>query len=486
VGRTQEHLYDGEPPTQGDWRTLRLTHIRLEQFYNALTFPDLILFATRAVQENSELVEDTLFIIDEFQDFNLAEDAFIKQLTVESPAQLLVGDDDQVLYDGLRRAHPNIIRGYYQDRSFTNAMLPFCGRCSIHICRTAEAFLARERSSESIRKVFLPLNREEADLVTVVATTSPKVGVQYVQDFLERHDAAIRQREEEIRAGSNKDAYLLILTPARKMKYLNVGGALDTLRDALSVYAVEEDRPGDDYWRLRDYYYTAVHPSQNYNVRKVLAHEQVEQDVVASLLREALDSGRNLADLEREVISAALEKCAAIREIVEADLAPADQAEQIAGLCEVSDPHILASDLERLPIRTDADADVESFDLEQKDVVSAVEVTTIVGAKGLSADHVIILGCDDVNLDRVTGCAFFVALTRARKSLTLMACVGGGGATVLHEFVCALPDEHTQAVYVKAGGVQTHDAIGELQRHLEKWKYAKSMKNRARAKITRS
>jgi len=479
------HLYDGNPPTDGDWGTLRQEHVRVEKFYNALTFPDLILFATSAVRENPELVEDTLFIIDEFQDFNLAENAFIEALTAESPAQLLVGDDDQVLYDGLRRAHPSIIRGYYEDRSFANAMLPFCGRCSIHICRTAEAFLERERSAESIKKVFLPLQREEADMVTVVATTSPKVGVAYVQDVLNQHDAGIKQREEEIRAGSAKDAYLLILTPAREMKYLNVGGALNTLQGALSAYAIEDDRPGDAYWRLRDYYYAAVHPSQNYNVRKVLAHEGVEQDVVASLLKEALESGKNLADLGAEAITSALDKCSAIREIIDADLAPTDQAKRIAGLLD-ADTAQLTKDLENMPIRSDVDADVESFDLEQKEAVSAVEVTTIVGAKGLSADHVIVLGCDDVNLDRVSACAFFVALTRARKSLTLMACIGGGGANVLHAFVCALPDDHTQAIYAKTGGAKEYETISELQNQLEKWRNAKSMANKARAKLSRS
>jgi len=262
------NLFDAEPPSDGDWGNLRATQVRLEQFYNALTFPDLILFATQAVRENPELVEDTLFIIDEFQDFNVAEDALIREITAESPAQLLVGDDDQVLYDELKRAHPRILRGYYQDAPFVNAMLPFCGRCSIHICRTAEAFLARAREPESIKKAFLPLNRAEAERVKVVATTSPKVGVQFVKDFLEEHDAGIKQREEQIREGSNKDAYVLILTPARKMTFLNVGGARDELLDAVSAYEVADDRPGEDYWRLRDYYYVAAHPSLNYSVRR--------------------------------------------------------------------------------------------------------------------------------------------------------------------------------------------------------------------------
>lgn len=113
MGDHRSALFDADPPTDGAWGTLRRTHVRLEHFYNALTFHDLILFATQAVRESSELVADTLYIIDEFQDFNLAEDGLIREITTESPAQLLVGDDDQVLYDQLKHAHPSILRGYY-------------------------------------------------------------------------------------------------------------------------------------------------------------------------------------------------------------------------------------------------------------------------------------------------------------------------------------------------------------------------------------
>ena len=106
------------------------------------------------MRENPELVDDTLFVINEFQDFNEAENQLIRAITAESPGQLFVGDDDQVLYDGLKNAHADILRSYYEDTSFVNAMLPFCGRCSIHICRAAEAFLARDRDPDSVKKVF--------------------------------------------------------------------------------------------------------------------------------------------------------------------------------------------------------------------------------------------------------------------------------------------------------------------------------------------
>jgi hypothetical protein len=481
----EEELFDANPPTDGAWGVLRKTQVLLEEFYNALTFHDLILFATKAVRENSELVEDTLYIIDEFQDFNLAEDALIREITAESPAQLLVGDDDQVLYDQLKRAHASILRGYYTDTDFVNAMLPYCGRCSIHICRTAEAFLERERSDESIKKVFLPLDREDAELVKVVATTSPKVGIEYVKKFLDDHDEEIKKRQDEIRAGSSKDACVLILSPSREMRFLNVDGAREELIAALSGYEVADERPGEDYWRLRDYYYVAAHPSSNYSVRKVLAYEQVDQEVVAALLTEALENDKDFADLEHEALAAVLSKCSDVRDVLAGGEDPSDQAEQLEALVEVEDAGQLAGDLASWPIKKDSDTETESFDFEQKEAISSVELSTIVGAKGLSADHVIVLGCDETSLAHVTTSAFFVALTRARKSLTLLMCVGGGNANVLHKFICALPDEHAEVLYVKVGGAEKRESIRDLQDQLDRWAYQrKKARMRPRARRT--
>lgn len=469
-----DHLFDGEPPTDATWGSLREEFLRLEQFYDALVFADLILLGARAATENPEVVADTLFVIDEFQDFNLGEDAFIRAVTHESHGVLYAGDDDQVLYQELRRGHPSIIRGYYGDGAFANAMLPFCGRCSDHICAAAESFLAEDRPAEAIEKVFLPVVRDpEAERVTVVASTSPKTGVRYIEAFLKEHEELIKQRHEALAAGSEKDAYLLILTPARELNYLNVGGAREQLREAIRKYAPDEERLGSDYWKLRDYSFTATSPTQNYNVRRILSYEGVEQAVVTALLREAIDSGKSLSEIDHDAIRSCLERCGAVEAILEQEKEPEEQAEEIVVLGIAADAERLGRDLRSHPFGGAQNSDADP-DLDQNEHVGAVDLTTVVGAKGLSADHVIVLGCDDVNMAWLSRNAFFVAMTRARKSLTLVACVGGGGASILHPFVCSLPGEHTRAIYARANGAEEVESVSALQERLEKWAYAKS------------
>ena len=82
------------------------------------------------------------------------------------------------------------------------------------------------------------------------------------------------------------------------------------------------------------------------------------------------------------------------------------------------DKQLVASE-EGLALIHRDEEEAESSEREVKEM-SAVELLTIVKSKGLTADHVIIIGFDDVNMKFVSKNAFYVALTRARKSLHLL------------------------------------------------------------------
>lgn len=463
-----DSLYDGEPRAEAEWVALRQTHLRLQQFYNAVTFSELILLAAQAVRENSELASGTLFIIDEFQDFNLAEEALIRALSTESPGLLLVGDDDQVLYDGLRRAHASIIRDYYRDPQFANAMLPFCSRCGFHICWAAASFLRASATGDAISKLFLPFQDETgASKVRVIATTQPQLGVTFIGQWLEEHQEAIRAREQELAAKTAKDPYLLILTPAREMNFRNVGGARDRLNEILGEFMPLARGVSQDYWVLRDYYAVTQDRHQNFFVRRILHHEGLEQPIITAMLRRCLDEGKDFVDLGDSRIDEVIKRAERIAEILEGPGRPAEQVAQLLQVVPIAYPDELSADLDDRPIGKLPEPEEDSPSLQQPQAVSAVQVETIVGAKGMSADHVIVLGCDQANLRRTTRNAFFVAMTRARRTLTLLACMGGGGANRLHPFVVALPDENVEAGHLKAAGVTEYSSIAALDGHLE-------------------
>ena len=142
----ERQLHTEEYDDAAEWSGLRTTYFDLCGFFNAVGFADMVIRARQAVEENLGLVEHMLWIIDEFQDFNSAEDHLIREMSSRADGVLMAGDDDQAIYQGLKSSRPEIICSYYERGEFVNAMLPFCNRCDYFICLAAAEFISRQRA----------------------------------------------------------------------------------------------------------------------------------------------------------------------------------------------------------------------------------------------------------------------------------------------------------------------------------------------------
>jgi DNA helicase-2/ATP-dependent DNA helicase PcrA len=81
------------------------------------------------------------YFIDEFQDFNKAEQALILLLSNLATSTVIVGDDDQSLFSG-RGGSPNGIRALYSNPSHDQVSLIKCFRCRENIVQAANRFQA--------------------------------------------------------------------------------------------------------------------------------------------------------------------------------------------------------------------------------------------------------------------------------------------------------------------------------------------------------
>ena len=169
------------------------------------------------------------------------------------------------------------------------------------------------------------------------------------------------------------------------------------------------------------------------------------------LIAKAMRDAQNLCDLALKEIKDALSKCNEIKAILDTKDTVAEKLEQICNLISVADKENLQKDLERKTINQEGAPSLEHAEeeeawLEEIEVkrMGAVELMTIVGSKGLSADHVIIIGFDDVNMRWATKNAFYVAMSRARKSLHILTALKSGGSKQAHEFLCQLPEDHIE------------------------------------------
>lgn len=80
------------------------------------------------------------FMVDEYQDFNRAEQALITTLMRQSRSVVIVGDDDQSLYSG-RGGSPEGLRQLYRADELDRVTLRRCYRCRSRIVDAANRFL---------------------------------------------------------------------------------------------------------------------------------------------------------------------------------------------------------------------------------------------------------------------------------------------------------------------------------------------------------
>lgn len=443
--------------TSPEWLAMHRVHGALCTFYNAVGFAELIVFAAQALKEAPDVVEQTHFIVDEYQDFNHAEEKLIARLTATSAGVLIVGDDDQVLYDGLKASKPEIIRARYAEGEFVNGMLPFCGRCGLHIVRAASAFLSSRGSLDRVDKLLLPLSgATTTSKVRVVACATPTTAVDYVSKFVADHSEEIARRKEDLVEGRAKDPFLLILTPVGDIGFY--GKHSETLRSLVASYAVARKQFSDDYLRTLTYYSWANRPADNFSCRKVLWYEGVQPVDAFTAVSQAMADNTALSDVDAPFVRTARLNADAVSTILKSSETVDDKARLVSETITISDVPQFAKELTGNPIGTDAEKSAEQRedeDAEREELgvreMAAVELMTMVGAKGLSADHVIVLGFDDINMSYVSVNAFFVAMTRARSSLHFLTALGAKGATKPHAYLDNLPDECLEHCGYKKG-----------------------------------
>jgi hypothetical protein len=465
----QRQFHTLELKSTEPWTGLHSTFGELRKFYNAIGFADMITLAAEAIEQNPSLATHTHWIIDEFQDFNKAEDRLIRALTNGSEGLVMAGDDEQALYQRLKASSPDIIIAYYGDNEFAKAMLPYCSRCSYYVCLGASAFIAADRPKGAIRKVYLPVEvNQDAVKVQVVATAAPNTAVDYIEKFLSSHKGELESYKAKMQAGEESDPYLLILSPDREARFYRPK-ADKKIREVVSRWSDIRIGHSQDYFTVLDFYRVATNRHDNFAVRKVLDIHGVTSAQAHELLETALQSGTNLADLEDGSIRRALDDAAAVEEIVNAGVHPQQMVAALSKIFSISEPVRLAEEFETDPIRGGASVDEGDEAIETAGACRPVEFMTIVGSKGLSARHVIVIGCDDVNLAYTTRLAFFVGLTRARESLHLIASAKAGGATRPHRFLLDLPREYCEYIVHKTAGDDVLNGPDQLVERFEQW-----------------
>lgn len=358
-------------------------------YYNAVDFDDSVYRTYKGLDAGvTEIPAYELVLIDEYQDFNRLEAACIELLARDNRI-VVAGDDDQALYSQLRGASREHIRALHTGGLYEVFPLPFCMRCPEVIVGAVNDVVSKARQVNRLEgriekpyRHFEPVKGADSQRypkVDQVIVTVQRKDANYFGRYIE--EAIRRIPGEEIRQANEKGDPVV----------LGIGG--NPYRSQVEEHLIkvglaiprEASRP-ERLDRIVGLRILRRDPRSNLGWRVVLESEK-PKFAALSIRKAAVENVPIENVLEEEFRKEVLQEAKSLKD---------DEEEQ-----EVEESN--------------------------EDAGLTVKFTSFEGAKGLSAQHVFIVGLhagdlprDQRNIQDLEVCKFLVGLTRAKKKCSLI------------------------------------------------------------------
>ncbi len=392
-------------------------YLRRGDYYGVLGFDDSVYRLYCELRRNGDVLPDFgQIVVDEYQDFNPLEVAFIGELAKKGDI-LIVGDDDQALYED-RSASPAYLRQLHRAGEFERFELPFCSRCpevivaaTNHVVAAAQVYgLLGGRIPKRYECYMEEKYRDSAKYPKIIRATCTTAGV--IGSYIEREIARIDPEDiAESRAEKKEYPTVLVAGPGHYLreihkrlvpKYPQISYAPSQAMtcDAVEAYKILLYDEGSNFgWRI---------------LADVLCDEATQRRIVIES-----EAGQPMSKLlDADFVATHLEAVhLAYSAIVGEQTAAAIEPK----LRELLGPHAGAV----IAWATHDDVgDQAALDVSKPTIL----LTSYKGCKGLSAGHVFIVGVHDGSLPRNHNAMedreisqFVVALTRTRKQCHILS-----------------------------------------------------------------
>ena len=399
------------------------------KYYRAFGDNDVIHYSVQICKtDTSKIPVYDLILIDEFQDFNETEAELIDLLATKNEV-LVVGDDDQALYE-FKGSLSRFIRDKFNssDDEFESHTLRYCSRCTEVIINSfhsiVDDFSDRERLSERISKEyeFYPPDKEvDSKLnpkVLLVENLAPgatpaKIRFELSAILKEQKIKSVLVLGEGRTCRTQLASIARILTECGFKDVRLVGRQKDLFtfkQQTVSGYKVLAKRSNDILgWRL---------------LIDGLGDNGLKNDLILNHYSDAEGFVKNIPKEFKKTAeknSSTLHKILNKSESERAKIADSS-IERLAG-------KIVEDEKEKRSIFVNQLID-ENVHLPRPLANLSITVCNILGAKGLSADVVFLIGFDQGKLPMGRDAEdseiyqFLVALTRARKRIYLINTMG--------------------------------------------------------------
>lgn len=391
-------------------------------YYNWLSFDDSVYRLYRIlIEDKSILPSYDQIVIDEFQDFNALEVAFINQLESKGPI-LIVGDDDQALYISLKHASPSFIREKYNGGEYERFELPFCSRCPEVIVNLTNSFIEEIKRGNRFQsridrefKSFIP----DIEEISITYNKVIYVELSMISSIVKYLILAIRNiPKNEITESFEKNyPTVLILGSPHYLQQIHKGLS----KDFINIELKESEQ--NKHISLIDAYEILLEDNDSNLGWRILCEVLLSPTILTDALNRSThgEAFQNL--LDKEIVDDHKKCLQIIRSGMEEAITVTEVKSQISDTLGNSTENVIRFFFEK----------VEMEDSPTKDTTQPkILLSTYVGSKGLSGGHVFITGfwngelpklriaggrqyVDDVEISK-----FIVALTRTRKQCHLI------------------------------------------------------------------
>lgn len=395
------------------------------EYYNAVSHTDLVFRVVRHFEANNNSIPELpLVVVDEYQDFSLLETTFIRLLSDKSPV-LIAGDDDQALY-AFKNASARYIRDLASDGEYERFSLPYCSRCTQVIVHAVNNVITTAKDGGHLQgrldkpfDCFLPSKLAESNAhptiiharCTVERKNAPYGGRYIAKQIAEISAADIQE--------SREGGYPTVLVIGPKPF---LGQAYETLKEQFPQ-AVLKVSPKQEVEILDGYRRIAKDSESRLGWRIVMHCDPLDNadDILAATLN---DGGELISALPDEYQGHHMALVVLVEQLLAEEPIDAEAQRKLSAACELP----VADIMQKLHVE-DNEEDSQPDEGDSAEGEPTVLCTSLVGAKGLSAGHVFVVGFNNGHFPRdpsaITDeeiCCFLVALSRTRKQCHLVSC----------------------------------------------------------------
>ncbi|MBK7374939.1 MAG: ATP-dependent helicase [Chitinophagaceae bacterium] len=179
------------------------------KFHKSMLIGEVIPEALKYLRNNPQAEERTMFqhvFVDEYQDLNKAEQELVNTLAANCNF-MIIGDEDQSIYERFRNAHPEGIRTFnVQHNGTVDYPLAVCRRCPTDIVKAADKFIQNN------------LNREPRNLTPKPDNPIGKIHSIQWPSFSDEKDGIVDFIKYRIKEGTNP-GQILVMCPRRDIGY---------------------------------------------------------------------------------------------------------------------------------------------------------------------------------------------------------------------------------------------------------------------------